>query len=92
MLNILNTTNTNYDNAIGAKKLKSSKKINIEAPQSLYKYSLNDELKKIENMRKMSAYEIHQRDEKGKNSKKFMAFSAIAAALIFGIIKTAKEK
>ena len=92
MPNILSTTNYNYDNVIGAKKLKSAKNVSIQAPQSLYKYSLDDELQKIQDMRKNTVHVIHKADENEKNSKKFMVFSAIAAALLFGIIKTAREK
>ena len=93
MSNLLNATINYNDNILPARKLKSSRSNGyIEAPQSIYKYSLNDELNEVENFRKESLYNSKQEEISKEKSKKRAVYTAGAVAALLGMIFFTKKK
>ena len=86
MSNILNSTNTVNNNVIAARKLKSRNNNEtgiIDAPQSLYKYSLTEQMHKYDNFQKEINYNaeksLERRETKKRNKGIFVALAGIIA-------------
>jgi hypothetical protein len=87
MTNLLNTQISANNNPIGAKKLKNAQNSSgyIEAPQTMYRYSINQELKEKDEFRKQIVQQNYKSYHKKDNTMAKMTFILAAIAGFFAL-------
>ncbi len=91
MTNLLNSAIPEQNNPIYAKKLNNNSKNSvIEAPQSLFKYSIYKESEKKDTFKKNIIYDSYKKEEKKHNKRKLLILLASIASLIFLKVKIFK--
>ncbi len=96
MSNLLNTLNPTDNNAIAARKLKSKKNSSgiLEAPQTLYKYSLTEKMHEYDNFQKemtVNAEKSLEKKQRKQSHKGLFVGIAAVAAMVIASLKLTKK-